>query len=186
MRSLVASRSLLPLRIVKTAARYSTATDANATNAKREVIRRMLYPPNVRNRPSPTGSWRPDVGRALQRAIPSAQAHETIERAWKLYQRHLRKKRDAELERKFECMRKAMAELEDIDPTLFREANKTEDPRARSPAETEALKDAPSAERRAIESRMRGLFPRELKVPTDTPSKEGWQHEWRPFDRPLH
>ncbi|KAI5998019.1 hypothetical protein EDD15DRAFT_2386797 [Pisolithus albus] len=157
--SLVASRSVLPLRIVKTAARYSTATDANATNAKREVIRRMLYPPNVRNRPSPTGSWRPD-------------RTETIERAWKLYQRHLRKKRDAELERKFECMRKAVAELEDIDPTLFREANKTEDPRARK--------------RRAIESRVRGLFPRELKVPTDTPSKDGWQHEWRPFDRPLH
>ncbi|KAI6153976.1 hypothetical protein BKA82DRAFT_4095966 [Pisolithus tinctorius] len=181
------SRASLPSRIVKTAARYSTAPDAtNATNAKREVIRRMLYPPNVRNRPSPTGSWRPNVGHALQRAIPSAQAHETIERAWKLYQRHLRKKRDAELERKFECMRKAMAELEEIDPILFRDANKTEDPRTRSPAEMEALKDIPSAERRAIESRIRGLFPRELKVPADTPSSDGWQHEWRPFDRPLH
>ena len=146
----------------------------------------MLYPPNVRNRPSPTGAWRPDVGRALQRAIPSAQAHETIERAWKLYQRHLRKKRDAELQRKFECMRKAMAELEEIDPILFKEANKREDPRARSLVEMEALKDKPSAKKRAIESRIRGLFPTELKVPTDTPSQEGWQHEWRPFDHPLH
>lgn len=79
-----------------------------------------------------------------------------------------------------------MAELEEIDPVLFREANRREDPRARSLAEVEALKDLPSAEKRAIESRIRGLFPRELKVPTNTPSKEGWPHEWRPFDRPLH
>ena len=45
----------------------------------------------------------------------------------------------------------------------------------------EALKDKPSAEKRAIESHIRGLFPTELKVPTDTPSQEGWQHEWRPL-----
>ena len=50
----------------------------------------------------------------------------------------------------------------------------------------EALKDKPSAEKRAIESCIWGLFPTELKVPTDTPSQEGWQHEWRPFGRPLH
>ncbi|KAL4070556.1 hypothetical protein J3A83DRAFT_4244114 [Scleroderma citrinum] len=182
MSLLAACRS--SLRTPKTAVYYSTAQDTS--NVKREVIRRMLYPPNVRNRPSPTGAWRPDIGRALQRAIPSAQAHETIERAWKLYQRHLRKKRDTELQRKFECMQRAMTELEEIDPILFKEANKREDPRARSPAEMEALKDIPSAEKRAVESRIRGLFPTELKVPTDTPSQEGWQHEWRPFDRPLH
>ncbi|KAH7886182.1 hypothetical protein F5I97DRAFT_1223570 [Phlebopus sp. FC_14] len=176
--------SRLPRQLSQTSVRYVT-TGASDANAKREVLRRMLYPRNIRSGPSPTGTWRPDVARALQRAIPSPQAHETIERAWKLYQRHLRKKRDAELQRKFECMRRAMAELEDIDPMLFKEANKREDPRARSATEVEALRDIGTLERKAIESRVRGLFPRELKVPTDTPSKEGWTYDWQPFGRPL-
>lgn len=177
-----------PLRASQISVRHA-ATNAQVTdptnNTQREVIRRMLYPPNVRTGPSPTGTWRPDVARALQRAIPSAQAHKTIERTWKLYQRHLRKKRDEELQRKFECMRRAMQELEEIDPALFKEANRREDPRARSAAEMEMLKTCSNAEKRAIESRVRGLFPRELRVPTDTPSKEGWPHDWKPFNRPL-
>ena len=110
--------SSLPLQTTRTAVFYSTAQDTNTANVKREVICRMLYPPNVRNRPSPTGAWRPNIGCTLQCAIPSAWAHETIEHAWKLYQRHLRKKRDAELQHK------GMAELEEIDPILLKEANK--------------------------------------------------------------
>ena len=70
--------------------------------------------------------------------------------------------------------------------TLFYSRRQTrEDPRA-SLVEMEALKDKPSAKKQAIKSCIRDLFPTELKVPTDTPSLEGWQHEWRPFDRPLH
>ncbi|KIJ66369.1 hypothetical protein HYDPIDRAFT_109383 [Hydnomerulius pinastri MD-312] len=177
----------LPLRVAQSSVRYAATTpeQTDSVSAKREIIRRMLYPANIRSGPSPTGTWRPDVSLALQRAIPSAQAHQTIERAWKLYQRHLRKKREAELKRKYECMRAAMQELESIDAELFREANRREDPRARSLAEMAAIKDAPTVEKRAIESRVRGLFPRELKVPTDTPSKDGWLHEWKPFNRPL-
>ncbi|KAG6380814.1 hypothetical protein JVT61DRAFT_5198 [Boletus reticuloceps] len=55
--------------------------------------------------------------------------------------RHLRNKRDEELQRKFEYMRRAIQEQE-IDPALFREANRREDPRARSAAEVEMLKRA--------------------------------------------
>ena len=83
-------------------------------------------------------------------------------------------------------MCKAMAGLEEINPILFKKANKREDLRARSLVEMEALKDKPSTEKRAIESCIQGLFPTKLKVPTDTPLQEGWQHEWRPFDCPLH
>ncbi|KAF8841933.1 hypothetical protein BDN67DRAFT_948678 [Paxillus ammoniavirescens] len=184
--SLLNCTRAFPLRICQASVRYAaSATDTNDAASKRETIRRLLYPANVRMGSSPTGTWRPDVGLAFQRAIPSAQAHKSIERAWKLYQRHLRKKRDEELKRKYECMRRAMQELEEIDPALFKEANRREDPRARSMVEMEVLKDCSTAERRAIESRVRGLFPRELKVPTDTPSKEGWLHEWKPFNRPL-
>ncbi|KAF9225373.1 hypothetical protein BS17DRAFT_751091 [Gyrodon lividus] len=184
--SLLRCNRFLSFRVSQASVRYAaSAIDTNDAASKREIIRRLLYPSNVRSGSSPTGTWRPDVALGLQRAIPSAQAHKTIERAWKLYQRHLRKKREEELKRKYECMRRAMQELEEIDPVLFKEANRREDPRARSMGEMEALKDCSTAERRAIESRVRGLFPRELKVPSDTPSKEGWLHEWKPFNRPL-
>ncbi|KAJ3854709.1 hypothetical protein EV368DRAFT_72728 [Lentinula lateritia] len=49
-----------------------------------------------------TETWRPDVEKALQYAIPSVQAHDTIERAWLLYKWHIRKRREVETERKFE------------------------------------------------------------------------------------
>ncbi|KAF5392461.1 hypothetical protein D9757_002246 [Collybiopsis confluens] len=152
---------------------------------KKEIIRRALYPGNIRNRPTPTGTWRPDVAKALQHAIPSVQAHETIERAWLLHKRHLRKRREAETERKFEYMRKAMDELARVDKHLCMEANKPENPRARTSEESSLMKNLKASEARALDARIRGLFPRELRVPTDTPSRNGWKYDWKPFHRPL-
>ena len=59
--------------------------------------------------------------------------------------------------------------------TLFYSRRQTrEDLRARSLVEMEALKDKPSAEKRAIESCIWGLFPTELKVrPTHLRKKAG-------------
>ena len=152
---------------------------------KKEIIRRVLYPSNIKNRPTPIGTWRPDIGRAIQRAIPSVQAHQTIERAWLLHKRHLRKKRDAEVARKFECMKGAMDELYKLDPKLYLEANRSEDPRARSKAEMELMKTLKMSEMRTLAARIRGLFPRELRIPTDTPARTGWNYEWKPFPRPI-
>ena len=170
----------LPLRVSATSVRYVGRKEVVA-DPKIEILRRFLYPANIRNRPSPIGTWRPDVSRVLQRAIPSVQAHETIERAWLLHKRHTRWKRNAELDRKFECMRKAMAELEIVDPRSFVEANRPEDPRARSVVEVEFTKSLRGPERRAVEARIRGLFPREMRPPPDTPSPVGWNYEWKPI-----
>jgi len=118
--------------------------------------------------------------RALRRAIPSKQAHETIERAWLLHQRHVRWKREAEAERKFECMRHAMEELEKCDPVLFKEANRVEDPRTRSEAEAGLSKKLRGVAKKALEGRLPSLFPREMRVPTDTAPKLGWNYDWKP------
>ncbi|KAF9270800.1 hypothetical protein L218DRAFT_889620 [Marasmius fiardii PR-910] len=152
---------------------------------RRENIRRALYPGNIRNKPTPTGTWRPDVAETIQRAIPSVQAHGTIERAWLLHRRHIRKRREAELERKFDCMKKAMDELAKIDSHLYYEANKPSDPRVRTPEEQELLKSMKASEGRAYDSRIRGLFPREMRIPTDTPSRNGWNYEFNPVKRPI-
>jgi len=174
----------LPLRVSTTSVRYAGRKEVVA-DPRKENLRRVLYPANIRNWSSPVGTWRPDVSRVLQRAIPSIQAHETIERAWLLHKRHTRWKRNAELERKFECMRKAMAELEVVDPRSFTEANRSEDPRARSVQEVELAKTLRGPERRAVEARIRGLFPRELRPPPDTPSQTGWNYDWKPIVPPI-
>lgn len=173
-------QSHLPLRLAQTSVRYAGRKEVATGDPKREIIRRVLYPSNIRSGPSPTGTWRPDVGRRLQRAIPSVQAHETIERAWLLHQRHIRRGRQAELERKFECMKKAMDKLRELDPKLYYEANKEEDPRGRSQAEAELFKSLKGPQKKALESRIRGLFPRELRIPTDTPPRDGWNYDYTP------
>jgi len=179
------ARARVALGIIPTSIRHYAAPTESSSDPKRDIIRRVLFPSNIRNRPTPIGTWRPDVGRAIQRAIPSVQAHGTIERAWLLYKRHLRKKREAEIARKFECMKKAMDVLHEIDPRLYMEANRPEDPRARSAAEMTMRKAMKASELRAMEARIRGLFPRELRMPTETASRTGWKYEWKAFHRPI-
>ena len=82
-------------------------------------------------------------------------------------------------------MRKAMAELEVVDPRSFTEANRPEDPRARSVVEVELAKTLRGPERRAIEARIRGLFPRELRPPPGTPPQAGWNYDWKPIIPPT-
>ncbi|KAG5645338.1 hypothetical protein DXG03_006400 [Asterophora parasitica] len=178
-------RTTPAVHVKQTSVRTYAVRQEAVGDPKKEIIRKALYPGNIRNRASPTGTWRPDVAKALQHAIPSVQAHQTIERAWLLHRRHARKQREAELARKFECMRQAMEELERVDSRLYMEANKPEDPRARTDAERELAKKLKSTEVRTLEARIRGLFPRELRVPTDTPPRSGWNYEWKPFPRPL-
>ncbi|KAJ7016850.1 hypothetical protein C8F04DRAFT_493483 [Mycena alexandri] len=161
------------------------AKPAEQGDPRLALIRRVLYPANIRNKATPIGTWRPDVRKTIQLAIPSVQAHHTIERAWLLHRRHVRKRREEELARKFECMRRAMDELKRIDLKMYMEANKPEDPRARSAVEMEMIKSMPGLEARAFDSRVRGLFPRELRIPADTPSKKGWDYSWKPIERPM-
>jgi large subunit ribosomal protein L40 len=177
---LALNRSTFPLRISSVSVRHSTRRETTSADPVNETIRKALYPPNVANKPSPTGAWRLDVARAIQIAVPSKQAHETIERAWLLHQRHQRWRREEELDRKYECMKKAMDELEKIDTRLFSEANRVEDPRQRGMAETKLAKTLRGVEKKVLESRLPGLFPRELRVPTDTPARDGWKYDWTP------
>lgn len=153
---------------------------AETQDPKNDIIRRTLYPNNIRYKETPVGSWRPDVARALQRAIPSKQAHDTIERAWLLHKRQLRWRREDESKRKWDCMHRAMEELRKLDTRLFQEANRQEDPRIRSPQLLQQLKNARGAERKILESRLPGLFPREMRIPTDTPPRSGWNYDWKP------
>jgi large subunit ribosomal protein L40 len=170
----------VPARALSSSAPRQARKAAEGTDPKKEQLRRALYPGNVRTGAAPTGTWRPDVGRALQRAIPSVQAHETVERAWLLHQRHRRWARERERARKFACMKDAMDTLAALDQELYRAANRAEDPRTRTPLEADLSHKLAGSERRAMEGRIRGLFPRDLRPPADTPPKDGWKYEFSP------
>ncbi|CAG8433221.1 533_t:CDS:1 [Ambispora gerdemannii] len=78
--------------------------------------------------------------------------HETIERAWKLFLRNRRRARNLEMRAKYRMIRKANLELEKLDPQLFKVSlNVHHDDR---------------------------LFPKKMKVPTETPSLSGWDYNY--------
>lgn len=78
-----------------------------------------------------------------------------------------------------------MDELYKLDQTLYMEANRADDPRAKSQQEMEMMKKMKMSEIRTLEARVPGLFPRELRIPTETPPRDGWNYEYKPFKRPL-
>ena len=156
-------------------------------------LRAALYPRTRAERgEAPTGVPRPDTVAALERTLPGAgasgaaeaEAHATIVRAFKLFARRQRALRAAELRRKGASMHAALADLERHHPAWYRAARARADPRAPG-AEAEAeFRRYRGAAREFVESRsIPGFFPRELRVPVDSPPRDGWQYEWAPPPR---
>ncbi|EJD45755.1 hypothetical protein AURDEDRAFT_137132 [Auricularia subglabra TFB-10046 SS5] len=163
-----------PTTFVRYARRSSDQGDP-----KKRIIQRMLYPRNGPRDESPVGTYRPDAKLALRRTIQNTEVYETVERAWLLHQRHQRQARQAELQRKWDAMFAAMEELRLWDHERYLDANAVEDPRQHLPEEQALLKNLKGPERQFVEGRIRGLFPREMRIPTSTPSRAGWNHDWR-------
>ena len=81
-------------------------------------------------------------------------------------------------------MRDAVEKLKEVDERLFFWATVPRDVRRVSKAEMEALKGTKGPVRRALEAKIEGLFPRETRIPSDTPSSKGWNYEWTPPSSP--
>ena len=78
--------------------------------------------------------------------------HDTIHRAWQLHLRYQRERRERELEKQYNKMREACTDLEQHDIRLFKAA---------------MTKDKNAG------------FPIEMRSMTDTPPKNGWNHDWK-------
>lgn len=78
--------------------------------------------------------------------------HETIERAWKLHRMRQREQRERSLELQFRAMNVAMNELEKTSDRLFKGA--------------------------LVKSR-HITYPKQAKIPTETPSTQGWDHAYK-------
>ena len=109
---------------------------------------------------------------ALQAVVPSLKAHETIERAWKLHQRREREEQSENLRIKYESMREALRELEKEDPRLFAAAVEGKISPARNTRGTQG--DLASKE-----GRIPGLFPRQMRIPTETIGNFKWDESWQ-------
>ncbi|KAI8988591.1 mitochondrial ribosomal protein L28-domain-containing protein [Mycotypha africana] len=78
--------------------------------------------------------------------------HETIERAWKLHKMRVREQRERTLERQFRTMNAAMTELEKTSNRLYKGA--------------------------IVRSR-HITYPRQAKIPTETPPTQGWDYSYK-------
>lgn len=162
-------------RLYATAAKKSSKGKVNQTDPRLAPLKKAFHPLS-RN-------YRERLDIALHRAIPSAEAHETIERAWQLHERHRREEQLAELRAMHVRMQEAVEELKDVDDRLFHWATVPRDQRRLIKPEAQALRGTRGSVRKALEARIDGLFPRELRVPTDTPSISGWNYDWKPPGR---
>ncbi|WVF71219.1 hypothetical protein IAT40_006019 [Kwoniella sp. CBS 6097] len=174
------------------------------SDSRSDLLRNSLYPADsyAPTSSSPTGNYHPDHLARLQAVVPSAEAYETIERAYQLYQRQVREERQVALKAKFEKMVEACDELEKLtNPSPVEEEYKALSKDAGFAQEgkggayhrrlyehaTAELKQAErrgeqprgkkSVEQRWKETRIEGLVPREAWVPVESRGK-GWDYEW--------
>jgi large subunit ribosomal protein L40 len=118
--------------------------------------------------------------------LPSAEAYETIERAWLLFQREKRVAKTRALEAKYKAMEEACDELDRM-TSRVEEGGEGAAPRflydramarpSQFPVESAKGKKA-GAESRWLEARIEGMVPREAWVPTETRGK-GWNYDWK-------
>lgn len=167
-----------------------------STDPRTEAIRKMVFPgpPQTdKEKERFNASRAADV---LPFGKASEEVHSTITRAWLLFQRSQREELETRLNRKHARLLEALADLKLEHRFLYSAATYKVAPNKRSPAEhaklieaglvrpnrtAEPKPDAPTgAEAKRLfkvvagGARLEGLFPRELRVPTQTPRKNGW------------
>jgi large subunit ribosomal protein L40 len=79
----------------------------------------------------------------------------------------------------YDSMQRAVEELKKVDEGLFYHATVQRDPRKMTKEEQEELKPLKGPAKNAKAARIEGLFPREMRLPTDTPRTAGWDHGWK-------
>ncbi|WVO18362.1 hypothetical protein L204_106077 [Cryptococcus depauperatus] len=165
------------------------------TDSRSQQLREMLYPSDSYSPTSstPTGTYHPDYLERLQTVVPSAEAYETIERAWQLYQRERREARKVALNAKYQSMVRACDELEQITNPANGGPENAEGKGAlyhrlvydesvaqarQAQKKGEQPKGRKTSEQKWLDSRAQGLVPRESWIPVENRGK-GWDYDWQ-------
>ena len=100
--------------------------------------------------------------RPLKFGTMRALRHWTVHRAWQLFCAQQRESRERELERQYNSIREACEALK-----LVTDGGEP------------AGEEGGRLYRVALGKKEVGTFPIELRIPTDTPPKNGWNHGWK-------
>ncbi|KAI8823581.1 uncharacterized protein EV422DRAFT_521554 [Fimicolochytrium jonesii] len=166
-KSHVASATFAPQgrNIHSTSSPHNTVTkkdkDVISGDKRYQLIKEMLYSKETPSTPAkPLGTQPLDPRSSpVSTESPQAQRIDTIERAWTLEKQKEAVAKVAELRGMYESMREAMEELEKTDTRLF-----------------EAAKSGSDREKVVV-------FPKRLRVPTETPPLDGWDYEMKAATR---
>ncbi|KAG0140744.1 hypothetical protein CROQUDRAFT_52774 [Cronartium quercuum f. sp. fusiforme G11] len=137
-----------------------------------ETIRKMLY------------EQAEDPDRRIERleaVVPSPDVHETIHRAWQLRLRRKRENMESRLEAQYISMDRALEALRTTDVSLYLRTLKDSD------GNMARLENVGARTLGTLNAtgKLPGLFPRQMRIPTETEPVNGkvWEHEWKnPID----
>jgi homoaconitase len=167
----------------------------SASDNRIDGLRKLVFPPLESQNASVAENFAKrdeQAEKSLQELMPyPAEVHDTITRAWLLYQREERQERERDLKVKRERLVEACESLKQEAPAIFARASYKVAMTKRHPDEMEKLQKMglkgdknvdptmSNQERRrrvksVVSSRIHGLMPREMKAPTMTPSSKGW------------
>ncbi len=169
-----------------------------AADSRTEAIRKMIFPaPSAPSPPAPASAKAEEVPAAYP--YP-AEVHETIKRAYLLQRRQAREAFERGLQARTSAMKEALDDLRQEDEGLYKlamvrvAAHRADavaavaQQRAAEAAAAAAAAAAPAGgagaeekkkaeggkKRKGPPPRLPSLFPREWRLPTDTPSRKGW------------
>lgn len=165
---------------------------ASPSDSRTDVIRSALYPVDsvAPANSSPVGARHIDYEARLRAVLPSAEAHETVERAWQLFRREKRERKHRELSAKYAAMEAACDELDALtggeggkgpiprgvyDRAMQRMAHGAAAHQAALQGQRQGKKKTPESKWK--EARVEGLVPREAWVPVETRGT-GWNYSW--------
>ena len=166
--------------------RASGRPEPSASDTRLDIIERVLFPPGRPRRDqlrydkrhippsSPSGMHHPQVEERVRKVIGNAEAYETVERAWHLFQREKREKLKTAMEARFEAMREACEELDREEWRALYERAVSRPAAKVAPAR--GRKTTP--ETRWLDARIEGLVPREQWVPVERRGKP-WDYDWK-------
>lgn len=121
----------------------------------------------------------------LHQIVPEYQVHETIDRAWKLNERHQREQQDEALEKQYQSMNKALEELRITDIHLYLKVIKDENGSINRLQNIVQSNSSHSSSSTHINlnatGKLAGLFPRQIKLPVESLPKSDkvWDHDWK-------
>ncbi|CDZ96798.1 hypothetical protein [Phaffia rhodozyma] len=162
---------------VKTGGKKPPPVDTSGDSAT-DLLKKDLYPPGSVSE-SPSSIPRLDRIQNILHLSPTPEVHDTITRAALLDRLTNTERQVQSLRAKHAAMFNACEELRVSYPSFYELASEENKPSGQAgPAENKDIKNLLNGVEQG-KGKVEGLFPREMRVFTETPGKDGWDYEWK-------